>query len=86
MGFPSGSALKNPPAMQETQEMQVRSPDGGVSLEENMATHSSILAKRIPWAEKPGGLQTMGLNRAGSHTALAHTQRPYFQIGHIHTC
>ena len=56
MGFPSGSALKNPPAMQETQEMQVRSPDGGVSLEENMATHSGILAWRIPWREEPGGV------------------------------
>ena len=56
MGFPSGSALKNAPAMQETQEMQVRSPDGGVSLEENMATHSGILAWRIPWREEPGGV------------------------------
>ena len=36
-----------------------RSPGGG------MATHSSILAWRIPWTEEPGGLQTMGLQRAG---------------------
>ena len=34
-------------------------------LEEGMATHSSILAWRIPWTEEPGGLQSMGLQRAG---------------------
>ena len=32
-------------------------------LEEDMATHSSILAQRIPWTEEPGGLQSMGLRR-----------------------
>ena len=35
------------------------------SLEEGMTTHSSILAWRIPWTEKPGGLQSMGSQRAG---------------------
>ena len=35
------------------------------SLEEGMATHSSILAWRIPWTEEPGGLQSMGLQRVG---------------------
>jgi len=34
-------------------------------LEKGMATHSSILAWRIPWTEEPGGLQSMGLQRAG---------------------
>jgi len=34
-------------------------------LEEGMATHSSILAWKIPWTEKPGGLQSMGLQRVG---------------------
>ena len=34
-------------------------------LEEGMATHSSILARRIPWTEEPGGLQSMGLQRVG---------------------
>ena len=34
-------------------------------LEEVMATHSSILARRIPWAEEPGGLQSMGSQRVG---------------------
>ena len=34
-------------------------------LEEDMATHSSILAWRIPWTEEPGGLQSIGLHRVG---------------------
>ena len=39
--------------------------DGEDPLEEGMATHSSILAWEIPWTEEPGGLQSMGLQRAG---------------------
>ena len=50
--------VKNLPAMQET---QVRSLGQEDSLEKGMATHSSILAWRIPWTEEPGGLQSMGL-------------------------
>ena len=50
--------VKNLPAMQETQETLVRSPDGEDPLEEEMATHSNILAWRIPWTEEPGGLQS----------------------------
>ena len=52
--------VKNPPAMQETQAMQLQSLDQEDPLEEGMATHSSILAWRIPWTEEPGGLQSMG--------------------------
>ena len=48
--------VKNPLAMQE---MQVRSLGQEEPLEEEMATHSSILAWRIPWTEEPGGLQSM---------------------------
>ena len=51
--------------MQETQETWVPSLDQEDSLEKGMATHSGILAWRIPWAEKPGGLQSMGLQRVG---------------------
>ena len=40
-------------------------PELGRSLEEDMATHSSVLAWRIPWAEEPGRLQSMGLQRVG---------------------
>ena len=40
-------------------------PGSGISLEKGMATHSSILAWRIPWTEEPGGLNSMGLQRVG---------------------
>ena len=50
--------VKNPPPMQETP--QIRSLGLQDPLEESMATHSSILAWRTPWTEKPGGLQSMG--------------------------
>ena len=53
MVFPSGSVVKNLPAMKET---QFSSLGGEESLEEDMATHSSILAWIIPWTEKPGKL------------------------------
>ena len=59
-GLPGASMLKNLPAMQEPQKMQV--PSLGPledPLEEGMATHSSILAWRIPWTEEPGGLQSI---------------------------
>ena len=62
MGFPGGSDSKNLPAVQE---MQVQCPGQEDPLEEEMATHSSVLAWRIPWTEKPGGLQCMGLQRVG---------------------
>ena len=55
--------VKNLSAMQETQELQVQSLGGEDPLEEKMATHSSILAWRIPWTEEPGGLQSTGLPR-----------------------
>ena len=57
MGFPGGSEIKNPPVMQEIKEIQVQSLGGEDPLEESMATHSSILAQRIPQTEEPGGLQ-----------------------------
>ena len=52
-GFPGGSVVKNPVVEQETQEMWVRSLDQEDPLEEERATHSSILAWEIPWREKP---------------------------------
>ena len=52
--------VKNPPAMQETQETLVRSLGWEDPLEKEMATHSSILAWKISWIEEPGGLQFMG--------------------------
>ena len=44
-------------------------PGSGRSSGEDMATHSSILACKIPWTEKPGGLQAMGLQQMGCHWA-----------------
>ena len=64
-GFPGGSAVKNPPAMQEAQELRVQSLGQKDPLEEGMATHSSILAWRIPWTKEPGRLQSIGSHRVG---------------------
>ena len=63
MGFPGGSVVKNLLAMQETQERQVRSLGPADPLEEDMATHSSVLAWKIPWTEEPGGPQSRALQR-----------------------
>ena len=54
--------VKNLPAMKET---WVRFLGQEVPLEKGMATHSSILAWKIPWPEEPGGLQSMGSQRVG---------------------
>ena len=48
--------VKNQPSMQETKETQVSSLSQEDLLEKEMETHSSILAWKIPWTEKPGGL------------------------------
>ena len=58
--FPVAQIVKNLPAMQETRVPSLGLED---ALEKGMATHSSILACRIPWTEEPGGLQSMGLQR-----------------------
>ena len=55
--FPGGSGVKNPPAVYKT---RVRSLSREDPLEEEMATHSSILAWKIPWTEEPGGLESTG--------------------------
>ena len=54
--------VKNLPVIRETwvQSLGWKDP-----LEEGMATHSSILARRIPWTEEPGGIQSMGSERVG---------------------
>ena len=54
--------VKNPPAIEETQIAFLGQED---PLEKRMATHSSILAWKILWTEKPGGLHTMGSQRVG---------------------
>jgi len=52
--------VKNLPAMRETCVLSLGRED---TLEKGMATHSSILARRIPWTKEPGGLQSIGLQR-----------------------
>ena len=55
-------SVKNLPTMQEP---QVRSLGREFPLEKEMARHCSILACKTPWTEEPGGLQSMGSQRAG---------------------
>ena len=62
MGFSSGSAVKNLPAKQETWVRPLGQED---PLENEMATHFSVLAWEIPWTEEPDRLQTMGSQRVG---------------------
>ena len=70
--------VKNPPAMQETQEtqeMQVQFLSQEDPLEEDMATHSSILTWRIPWTGEPGRLQSMGSQRVRLDFVNTHTTK-----------
>ena len=53
--------VKNPPSVQE---VWVRSLGGEDALEKGMATHSSILAQKIPWTEEPGWLPSTGLQKS----------------------
>ena len=68
-GFPSGSVVKNPPAMQETWVQSLGQED---PLEKEMATHSSILAWRIPWTEEPGRPQSIRSQRGRHHWVTEH--------------
>ena len=56
LGFPGGSVVKNLPAVQEMQEAEVQSLGQEDLLQKEMATHSTIVAWKIPWTEEPGGL------------------------------
>ena len=87
MAFLNGSEVKNQPAMQGT---QVQSLNWDDPLEKGMATHSSILAWRIPWTEEPGGLQSIELHRVGHNRSdLARTHMhnwhtpSHYSYGHI---
>ena len=72
--------VKNLSAMQET---QVRSLSWEDPLEKGMATHSSILAKRILWTEEPGGLQSMESKELDT-TANFTTLRTWFILSSLH--
>ena len=56
---------KNPHAKQKTQEVRTQSMGGEDTLEQEMATHSSITAWKIPWTEEPGRQQSTGSKRVG---------------------
>ena len=73
MGFPGGSALEKPPA--DARDMSLI-PGLGRSLEKEMATHSSILARKIPWTEEHGGPQPIGHNRDGHDLETKQQQQP----------
>ena len=68
-GFPGGSVVKNPPAVQETGS----NPESVRSPEKEMAPHSSTLAWESPRTEEPGGLQSMGSKRV-EHDAATKQQ------------
>ena len=65
-GVSGGSVVKDLPAMQEPQETQIQSLCLEDPLVEEMATHSSILAWKIPWTDRPGGLHSMGSQKSGT--------------------
>ena len=75
-GFPGGAAVK-PPAK------QVQSLGREDPLGEDMGTHSSSFAWRIPWTEEPGGLQSMGLQRVGHDLGTTQQQKQQQQVPRI---
>ena len=78
---PGVSAVKNLPAMQEVQETWVWYLCWEDPLEEGLATHSSILAWRIPFTQEPSGLQSIGSQRVGHRWSnWAHTNAPVMII------
>ena len=70
--------VKNPPAVQEMQEMWVQSLGQENPLEKEMATHSSILAWKIYWTEEPGALQSMGIAESDMTEPSFGKQGPHF--------
>ena len=76
-GFPGGLVVRNLPAVQKT---QIQSLGRENPLEEEVATHPSILAWEIPWTEEPGGLQSSGSQGAGHDSVTKHHSRTVFRI------
>ena len=77
--------VKNLPSNAGDTETRVWSLGQEYPLEEEIATHSSILAWRIPWTEEPGGLQSLGLKRVRHDWAHAHTHTCTHANTHAHT-
>ena len=70
MGFPGGSVIKNPPAMQEKQVQSLGQED---PLKKEMATHSSVLAWRIPWTASLAGYSPQGHKEQDMTEVTQHT-------------
>ena len=82
--FPRGSVVKNPPAnVGDLQETHVRSLGHEDPLKKEMATHSNILAWRIPWTEEPGGLHSMGSKESDTTEGLNNSNSSFAYSGSI---
>ena len=79
-GFLNGSGVKNSPAVQE---IWVQSLDWEDPLEQEMATHSHILAWRIPWRKEPGRLQPMGSQKSRTQLS-AYTTSTSTTVSAVH--
>ena len=75
-----GSVIKNLPVKQKTQEIQVRSLVWEDPLQEEIATHASILAWKIPWTEEPGRLQSVGSQKSDTTECLSTSARRFHVI------
>ena len=73
-GFPGGSVIKKPPANTGDARGTGSTPASEGPLEGEMATHSSVLAWRIPWTEESGGLQSLGSQGIGRDCVTEHAQ------------
>ena len=72
LGFPGDSAVKNSPAMQETWVGSLCWED---PLENKMATHSSVLAWKMPWTDEPAGATVHGVAKESRHDSVAKKQQ-----------
>ena len=81
-GFPGGTVVENPPVNAGDTGDVGSVPGMGSPLEEEVVTHSSILAWKIPWTEEPGGLHSMGLQRVIHIHMHIHTHT----YTHIYKC
>ena len=85
LGFPGGAVVKNPPSHAGDVEDWVRSLGLEDLLAEGMATHSNILAWRIPWTEEPVRLQSRGLQRVRYNWRTKHTHTQ-LDVYTFHSC
>ena len=76
-GFPSGLVVKKPSAHVGDEGDMSLIRELGRSLEEEMATPFGIFARETPWTEEPGGLQSMGLQRARHSSATKYRQTDF---------